>query len=76
MPQQHQIILSYALNSRFQRVLLPKLWNHNPKNQHETRRPTENPEETKRRELFYSEEKKKESYTKIESLLSKYEEGQ
>ena len=41
----------------------------------ETSRPTENPEEVKRRELFYSEEKKKKSYTEVERLLTKYEEG-
>ena len=41
----------------------------------ETNRPTENPEEAKRRELFYNEEKKKKSYTEIERLLTKYEEG-
>jgi hypothetical protein len=41
----------------------------------ENNRPAENPEEVKRRELFYSDEKKKQSYTEIERLLSKYEEG-
>jgi DNA-binding transcriptional regulator YhcF (GntR family) len=41
----------------------------------ETNRPTENPEEGNRRELFYSEAKKKEPYTEIERLLKKYEEG-
>jgi len=46
-----------------------------PKISTETNRPTENPEEAKRRELFYNEEKKKESYTKIERLLTKYNEG-
>ena len=46
-----------------------------PKISTETNRPTENPEEAKRRELFYSEEKKKESYTEIERLLTKYKEG-
>ena len=46
-----------------------------PKISTETNRPTENPEEAKRRELFYSDEKKKESYTEIERLLTKYTEG-
>ena len=46
-----------------------------PKISTETNRPTENPEEVKRRELFYSDEKKKESYTEIERLLTKYTEG-
>jgi hypothetical protein len=46
-----------------------------PKISTETSRPTENPEEIKRRELFYSEEKKKKSYTEIERLLTKYGEG-
>ena len=42
----------------------------------ETNLTTQNPEEAKRRELFYSgEEKKKQSYTEIERLLTKYEEG-
>jgi hypothetical protein len=41
----------------------------------ETDRPMENPEEVKRQELLYSEEKKKKSYTEIERLLTKYEEG-
>jgi DNA-binding transcriptional ArsR family regulator len=42
----------------------------------ETNRPTEKPEEIKRRELFYSgEEKKKESYIEIERLLTKYKQG-
>ena len=45
-----------------------------PKISTETNRPTENPEEAKRRELFYNEEKKKESYTEIERLLTKYNE--
>ena len=45
-----------------------------PKISTETNRPTENPEEVKRRELFYNEEKKKESYTEIEHLLTKYNE--
>jgi DNA-binding transcriptional ArsR family regulator len=40
----------------------------------ETDKPTQNPEEAKRRELFYGEEKKKESYTEIERLLTKYAE--
>ena len=46
-----------------------------PKISTETNRPTENPEEVKRRELFYNEEKKKKSYTEIERLLTKYKEG-
>ncbi len=46
-----------------------------PKISTETSRPTENPEEAKRRELFYNEEKKKKSYTEIERLLTKYKEG-
>jgi DNA-binding transcriptional ArsR family regulator len=46
-----------------------------PKISTETNRPTENPEEAKRRELFYNEEKKKKSYTEIERLLTKYKEG-
>lgn len=46
-----------------------------PKISTETNRPTESPEEAKRRELFYSEEKKKKSYTEIERLLTKYKEG-
>lgn len=46
-----------------------------PKISTETNRPTENPEEAKRRELFYNEEKKKKSYAEIERLLTKYKEG-
>ncbi len=42
----------------------------------ETNRPTENSEESRRRELLYSgEDKKKQSYTEIERLLTKYEKG-
>ena len=46
-----------------------------PKISTETSRPRENAEEARRRELFYGEEKKKESYTEIERLLTKYSEG-
>ena len=41
----------------------------------ETNLPIENPEDSKRRESFYNEEKKKKSYTEIERLLTKYKEG-
>jgi hypothetical protein len=44
-----------------------------PKISGENNRPIENPKDTKRRELFYNEEKKKKSYTEIERLLTKYE---
>jgi hypothetical protein len=42
----------------------------------ETNRPKDNSEEAKRRELFYSgDEKKKQSYTEMERLITKYEKG-
>jgi len=46
-----------------------------PKISNETNRPIDNPEEAKRRELFYNEEKNKKSYVEIERLLAKYSQG-